>query len=116
MNSKWQWHRASALDNLKGRLIMEDQWREDGGYITVGENRWIDVTAEGSVALDSENIESILQCVRGNLGEGQVELRAQKLRFPNGQQLLDWVAEVHTEIKPGELEQQQSDTDNHGSN
>ncbi len=86
-----------------------------GCGLTVGEKRWIDVKTEASVALSTEHLESILECVRGILGEGQVELHAPKLRFPTGQHLLDWVADVHTEIKPGELEQQPSDTDDHGN-
>ncbi|MBE7157121.1 MAG: DUF499 domain-containing protein [Rhodospirillales bacterium] len=36
INTKWQWHIPSALDSLKSRLILEDQWREEGGLIDKG--------------------------------------------------------------------------------
>ena len=35
-NTKWQWHHPSALDSLKTRMIMEGQWREEGGLIDKG--------------------------------------------------------------------------------
>jgi hypothetical protein len=35
-NPAWQWHIPSALDALKSRMIMEDQWREDGGLVDKG--------------------------------------------------------------------------------
>lgn len=78
-----------------------------GCRLTIGDQHWIDVTCEGGVALDTEQIESIHACLRDILGEGQVALRAPKLQFPSGQQLLDWVADAHTELKPGEVEQQE---------
>jgi len=34
-----------------------------------------------------------------------VAVEARALRFPTGQQLLDWVADVRTELKPEEVEQ-----------
>jgi hypothetical protein len=37
--------------------------------------------------------------------EGEVSLEAMSLHFPTGQDLLNWVAEVRTEIKPGEVTQ-----------
>jgi hypothetical protein len=35
-NTRWQWHHPSALDSLKVRMLMEGQWREDGGLIDKG--------------------------------------------------------------------------------
>jgi hypothetical protein len=35
-NTRWQWHHPSALDSLKARMIMEGQWREEGGLIDKG--------------------------------------------------------------------------------
>lgn len=34
--TKWQWHHPRALDKLKERMISQDQWREEGGYIDKG--------------------------------------------------------------------------------
>lgn len=35
-NPAWQWHHPTALDSLKGRMILEDQWREDAGLVDKG--------------------------------------------------------------------------------
>jgi hypothetical protein len=32
-NIKWPWHIPGALDALKTKLVFEDQWREDGGFV-----------------------------------------------------------------------------------
>ena len=32
-NSYWPWHRKDALDRLKEKLLSQDQWRENGGYL-----------------------------------------------------------------------------------
>ncbi|MFH1446320.1 MAG: DUF499 domain-containing protein, partial [Chloroflexota bacterium] len=36
MNTKWQWHLPSALDDLKAACLLKDQWREQGGYVDKG--------------------------------------------------------------------------------
>jgi len=36
INTKWQWHHPSALDDLKNRMLMEDQWRDQGGLLDKG--------------------------------------------------------------------------------
>jgi hypothetical protein len=33
LDTRWQWHRLDALDNLKNDLISKDQWRENSGYV-----------------------------------------------------------------------------------
>lgn len=35
-NPQWQWHHPSALDALKARMLLEDQWREDDGLVDKG--------------------------------------------------------------------------------
>ena len=33
----WPWHRTDGLEQLKAKLILEDQWREDaGGFVDIG--------------------------------------------------------------------------------
>lgn len=36
INTGWQWHRADALDALKGDCVHKDIWREQGGYVDKG--------------------------------------------------------------------------------
>lgn len=36
INTKWQWHRADALDRLKDDCLFKDIWRENGGFVDKG--------------------------------------------------------------------------------
>ncbi|MGH7138389.1 MAG: hypothetical protein ACREHD_21780, partial [Pirellulales bacterium] len=35
-NSKWQWHRTDALDQLKGDCLFKETWRDEGGFVDKG--------------------------------------------------------------------------------
>ena len=50
-------------------------------------------------------IQSAVEMLRSLLGADQdVTLRGEKVHFELGQGLLDWVAEVHTELSKHEVE------------
>lgn len=36
INTEWQWHLPSALDDLKNEMLRKEIWRESGGYIEKG--------------------------------------------------------------------------------
>ena len=35
-NPAWQWHHPSGLENLRQRMLDQDQWRDSGGYVNKG--------------------------------------------------------------------------------
>lgn len=35
-NPGWQWHHPGALESLRQRMLLQDQWRENGGYVQKG--------------------------------------------------------------------------------
>lgn len=70
----------------------------------VGE-RWLELVMDEQLLLTAEKIEETIGHLRGLIGEGEVRLEAMSICFPTGQHLLDWVSEVKTEIKPGEVDQ-----------
>jgi hypothetical protein len=43
--------------------------------------------------------------LRNILKQGQVSMEISSMRFKRGQDLLDWVAFTHTELREGEVEQ-----------
>jgi len=53
----------------------------------------------------SDLIEACLEALRKLQDNGQVRLTAEALHFATGQGLLDWVEEVKTALKPGEVKQ-----------
>ena len=74
-----------------------------GPHITIAGKNWIELNVDDKIALTAEQTEKILEDLRGLLEEGQVQIEVLSLKFPTGQNLLDWVAEVQTELKPNEV-------------
>ena len=74
-------------------------------HLTVAGKNWIELQVDEKVYLTPEQLEKTLETLRGLLADGQVDIDAKALRFEAGQNLLDWVVEAKTEIKPGEVEQ-----------
>jgi Protein of unknown function (DUF499)/Fn3 associated len=76
-----------------------------GGRVTITGDRWIELSIDEHLSLDGEKLEGAINHLRGLLSEGEVEIEVDGIKFPNGQLLLDWVADVKTEVKPDEVEQ-----------
>lgn len=76
-----------------------------GLKLEVTGKRWIDLNADNDLELDATKIDALLKLLRETLGEGEASLGAASLVFANGADLQDWVAEVRTQIKAGEVEQ-----------
>ncbi|MEW6540808.1 MAG: DUF499 domain-containing protein [Bacillota bacterium] len=76
-----------------------------GPRILVSGQSWVELTFDHKLELTGDKVEAAVEHLRGLLDEGQVNIEAMFIRFPTGQNLLDWVAEVKTEIQAGEVEQ-----------
>lgn len=79
-----------------------------GPRITIMGNtgsKWVELAFGEKLDLTPEKIEELIVNLRGILTEGQVNIEADGLKFQKGQYLLDWVAEVKTEIGKDEVEQ-----------
>jgi hypothetical protein len=74
-------------------------------HATVHGDHWLDLSFDERLEIKADRLEIAIEHLRGLIGEGQVALGAPVLVFPSGQHLLNWVAEVRTELKPGEVEQ-----------
>ena len=92
------------LERLKNR-----QARAIGLTITIGGEggvrEWIELTTYEDKQVSPDMIEECLDSLRKIQTEGQVKIDVKALYFENGQDLLDWVEEVRTELKPGEIKQ-----------
>jgi hypothetical protein len=71
----------------------------------VVEKSWAELNLDEKLLLNAEQLNKTIGQLRSLLGGGEVSIEAMSIHFPSGQHLLDWVAEVKTEIKPGEVEQ-----------
>ena len=74
-----------------------------GGEGSVRE--WIELTTFEDKQVAPEQIEECLEALRKMQAEGQVKIETKALTFETGQELLDWVEEVRTELQPGEIKQ-----------
>ena len=66
---------------------------------------WLELTAADAKQISPEQIKEALEALRRIQAAGQVVLQATAIHFPNGQDLLDWVAENRLELRPGEVKQ-----------
>ncbi len=104
------WHRLHHPSTTKdayeflGRL-KKFQAEIAGGRVTITGENWLELSIDDRLKLDSKKLESTIDHLRSLLTEGEVEIEVDSIRFPNGQLLLDWVAEIKTEIKPDEVKQ-----------
>jgi hypothetical protein len=70
-----------------------------------GVRDWIQLTTFGEKKIEPDLIEEGLEALRKIQTEGQVKLECKGLYFETGQDLLDLVAAIKTEIKSGEIKQ-----------
>lgn len=104
------WHREHAPKTTKETYEFLGQLQKHkaslpGPRIAIIDDRWIELTLDTKVLLDAEQLGATIEHLRGILSEGQVSVETSAIKFPTGQDLLDWVTEAKTELKPGEVEQ-----------
>jgi len=76
-----------------------------GVKVFISGTNWLELTMDENLTLDGDKIENAVNYLRSLLNDGEVEIDAPQLHFPSGQLLLDWVAEVRTQINSYEVEQ-----------
>lgn len=76
-----------------------------GVRLAVTGERWAELSLHEEIALSGDQVYEAVEAVRKLLPDGQVSAEATRLRFERGQHLLDWVAEVRTELSAGEVKQ-----------
>ena len=105
------WKRAFSSATTKesfeqlGRMEKHHASASGGVRVGVAGTRWLQTDAADSLRLSSEAVKSLIQPLRELLGEGEVEFSGGSLVFAKGQDLIDWVAAVRTQVKPEEIEQ-----------
>lgn len=85
------------------RLMKKYSVNMPGPHITIAGKNWIELNIDEKIAISAEQTEKVLEDLRGLLEEGQVQIEVLALKFLLGQHLLDWIAEVQTELKPNEV-------------
>ena len=108
------WKRQHACGSTKDSydfLARLDKYsaQVSGLSITIsgeGSNRdWVELNMYEGKHVAPDLIEECLEALRKLQDSGQVRLTAEALHFANGQGLLDWVEEVKTALKAGEVKQ-----------
>jgi hypothetical protein len=104
------WKRTHELRSTRDTYEFLDRLKRHsatvpGPKITLSGERYIELTFDPKLEPDPAQMEEAIKPLRALLTEGQVWLDVDAIRFPSGQALQDWVAEVKTEIMPGEVVQ-----------
>ncbi len=101
---------ATTKESFEQLGRMEKHQARASGGVRVGVaqqsgGRWLQADGADALRLASEQIKSVLTPLREILGEGEVEFSAGSLVFAKGQDLIDWIAEVRTEVDESEIYQ-----------
>ena len=108
------WRRSQQTDSTKGsyeflQRLKKHNVKAVGLTITIGGEggvrEWIELTTYEGKQVKPERVEECLEALRKIQTEGQVKAQAKALYFETGQDLLDWVEAVRTELHPGEIKQ-----------
>lgn len=76
-----------------------------GLKISVTGDRWAELNLHEKIELSAFDLNQVVEVVRKLPGSGQLGVEAGAIHFVRGQQLLDWVNEVKTELRRGEVVQ-----------
>ncbi len=104
------WSRSHAFHITKESYDFLDRLKRheasaSGLRISVTGDRWAELTLHEKIQLAPLTLYEAVEAVRKLPEGGQVGIEAGLIHFPTGQALLDWVNEVKTELKPGEVTQ-----------
>jgi hypothetical protein len=105
------WKRHFSLDNTKEAYEFLKRLQKccacalNVRVLIEADNRWVEITFDREFSLEGAKIETAINQLRQLLSQGNVTIEVEKLDFVKGQDLLDWVAEIKSDLKPGEIEQ-----------
>jgi hypothetical protein len=108
------WTRAFDLQSTKETYETIERAKKykalfSGVKVTImgvgGDNEWIELQTYQEKRISPELVEECLSVLRKLQGSGQVQLGGAALHFELGQDLLDWVEDVKTTLKVGEVKQ-----------
>ncbi|MCX2728280.1 hypothetical protein OO015_12345 [Thermomicrobium sp. 4228-Ro] len=73
--------------------------------IVAREQRWVQLSADPQTEFTASQIREMLEALRQYVPSGLVTLDAEQVWTETGQQLLDLVADLRTELRPEEVQQ-----------
>jgi len=86
-------------------MLKAHEARISGCRVQVTGDRWAELTMHEKIELDAINLYVGVEAVRKLFADGQLGIEASAIHFAKGQHFLDWLNDVKTEIKPGEVQQ-----------
>ncbi len=72
--------------------------------VVINNGKWADLNLEESIRLNGEQLEHVIEYLRGFAPEGEVSVEARYLAFPTGQQLLDYAEEIRLTLSRDEVQ------------
>jgi len=108
------WERIQKFESTKDSYEFLEKLNKYGASVMglrvtiggeMGAMQWVELTASQDKRVEPDLIEGAIEAMRKMQGDGQVKLETSALCFNNGQDLLNWVDDAKTEIRPGEVKQ-----------
>lgn len=106
-----KWKRMHEVNTTKQSYELLDLAKKYNASLSgvrvsvVSEQNWLELNFNDKMTLEADKLKAALENMRGLLSEGQVAIETNVIHFLLGQDLIEWVAEVKTEIKAEEVEQ-----------
>ena len=86
-------------------LLKKHQASLPGPQVKIVGKNWLELNFDSKLVLNGEQLETAVNHLREILTEGQVAVEADAIHLATGQDLLDWVKDVKTEIRAEEVKQ-----------
>jgi len=111
---KAEWKRAQSYNSTKDSYEFLERLKKyrampAGVRLSIsgvdGDREWLEVNTSGGKQIEPAFIEEALVVLRKIQSSGQVQISADALHFAQGQDLLDWVAEVRATLAKSEIKQ-----------
>ena len=81
------------------------QARASGLKLSVNGPRWVELSLDSKIELAADALRDAVEALRKIQTEGHVAVVATAIHFDRGQHLLDWAADVRTELRATEIRQ-----------
>jgi hypothetical protein len=87
-------------------IIKKFEANVSGVTISLNGSPWLTIDCDYNLLLSAEQIEKTIEFLRDNLiNQAVVGIEINKLHFSRGQQLLDYIKEIKSNLKEDEIEQ-----------
>lgn len=109
-NEPLTWNRYHSFQETSESYAFIERLKRHNGKasglrVSVTGDKWAELSLHEGISLDALTLHQAVEELRKLPGPGQLAIEATSVRFDMGQQLFDWLQEIRSEPRPGEVQQ-----------